>query len=253
MAPQSPSVGGEPPDSPLSLAGPQLDAPSAMTRCFFTVELHEQILLKLPMGEILKCMRVSRQWKDLIDHIPSLQRALWMAPPASGPLDVRRSIEKLVHCNVEGDGRVTINQPSPAWTACPYPSVSFKLHPQLINSSGDCPLKLWYYLFRNSPSIFRDKDKDKTELVLDYSFLNCSKVFASKSWSRMYITDPPVTVARFSLAFPRVWVEVHSPGGVTMNEFLLAIEKEAWRLHRSLRKGSMNLKLWAAPEQPDSR
>jgi hypothetical protein len=45
-----------------------------------TPELLEQILLHLPMLDLLHCQRVCRHWKDVIDSSPVLQQALYFRP-----------------------------------------------------------------------------------------------------------------------------------------------------------------------------
>ncbi|KAK4613631.1 hypothetical protein CLAFUW4_09711 [Fulvia fulva] len=49
---------------------------------FYTTELLEQILLELPMKDLLLDQRVSKMWKECIDKSTKLQKALFFVADA---------------------------------------------------------------------------------------------------------------------------------------------------------------------------
>lgn len=80
-----------------SIELPSGDSPSSQysrskqSMALQTPELLEQILLHLPMLELLHCQRVCRHWKDVIDSSPVLQQALYFRPapiPESYDIDL---------------------------------------------------------------------------------------------------------------------------------------------------------------------
>lgn len=84
------------------------------------VELLERVLLQLPMQDLFRCHSVCRHWKNVTDQTPSLQRALWMAPPLPGPLE----IEKLYKTKQPEDTSAPIYQQ----LLLQYPSLQTSAH-----------------------------------------------------------------------------------------------------------------------------
>ncbi|KAF2802021.1 uncharacterized protein BDZ99DRAFT_577233 [Mytilinidion resinicola] len=255
MAPHSPSTKGHCPDSLLSDTDTEIDAGGAApikkpSQALSIVELLEQVFLELPIRYIITCRRVCRQWKDVIDQTPSLQRALWMAPPTSGPLEKWRCRET--------------QRASPAHLRIPFDlfetSSNFHKpfgHPVILLLSHNGWVK--------STSNPLDSDIETAELYLYYLAHKSAEL---ESWLKMFFTNPPTTCARLSVAqnaglsvaqIARLsvvpdagWVEIHNPGGITIGDVILAIKKQAsWpgALENWLK---VSLRLWVAPEHPDS-
>ncbi|KAF2498936.1 hypothetical protein BU16DRAFT_615911 [Lophium mytilinum] len=84
MAPLSPSE-----ENDVGSEVPPPSQPTAASQCLSTVELLENVLLALPILDIVSCQMVCRQWRDVVACSLHLQRAILMEPPASGPVDVR--------------------------------------------------------------------------------------------------------------------------------------------------------------------
>lgn len=66
---------------------------SACAKVLGTTELHEQILLNLPLRDLLLAKRVSRAWRNTMAGSPQIQEALFFRPNASSVVAIQPSSE----------------------------------------------------------------------------------------------------------------------------------------------------------------
>ncbi|KAF2225101.1 hypothetical protein BDZ85DRAFT_88469 [Elsinoe ampelina] len=167
---------------------------SAVAATFFANPyLIENVLYLLPMQDLLRCMRVSSDWKRLIDSSARLQRNLFMRPSALPPIPL------FVHDTENED---ISEQYTSACYASPVhppetlddtkPKFGYLTNPLLIDQD-----------YTTCPRLRVKHDKPKTfrELTLtggDERFLAMLREAPSQpSWTKMYITQPPTNLIKF--------------------------------------------------------
>ncbi|KAF2498935.1 hypothetical protein BU16DRAFT_558974 [Lophium mytilinum] len=187
MAPHSPSeAASQPETSPLKQpydTTPLIDL--ASSRCLTIVELLEQMLLELPIPDIIHYQRVCRFWKDVIAESIPIQRALWMALPVSGVLDVCEAItsfqdwEPTTHDDgIHNDGIIIYD--------AKLPSVSLKNNPTITDNRGGgfkCGVEM---MLRPKGSARRPRYSHR----INFFPPHCLQL--DQSWTNMFLTDPPV-------------------------------------------------------------
>ncbi|KAF2807055.1 uncharacterized protein BDZ99DRAFT_538148 [Mytilinidion resinicola] len=163
---------------------PPLDL--ASSRCLTIIELLEKILLELPIPDILHCQSVCQLWKDVIAESLPLQRALWIAAPASGVLDVCQAVTR-VECYKPTPHGLLINPPG-LWFN--LPSVLLEHSPMVPGKQGEEKCGFELEMFPGGPQI-----RYSQEIHLFPP--RCLQL--DQSWANMFLTNPPPinTVALF--------------------------------------------------------
>ena len=149
---------------------------AAVRDVFNTAEVHEQILLNLPIRDLLLAQRISKDWKSTITNSPSIQAALGLSSKCE-PLDrvellagskERRMVHRVTNVfhqdvHVLNLHRVSGHEMS-QWARSPDPIVNRLLH----------------YLFG-----------DPSNEVLAINPLKLRSQHVDCSWRKMTLTVPP--------------------------------------------------------------
>lgn len=192
---------------PRTRAAVLREANMARVAVFETVELLEQILLHLPMKDLLLKSRVCKHWQNAIIGSLCIQRALFMKPEPTGCV------------------------------------MRFRLPDTLNKISEDDPIRFWYgqkgghdfQLAYLNPLLVEQKEHPEYQVLLDRAeegmiekftalpIKNCIDIKSCGSWQRMYLTQPPETTIRYVI--PRTNFRIRtapvlSLGGVTMGEVI---------------------------------
>lgn len=182
-----------------------------------TTELHELILHKLPMRDLLLAQRVSKTWRELIQRSNKLQRALFLKPVKCGLIVHKRqskSRAKALDCSwlTTGPARQLTGKEASAYANMPGIDLGGNV-PIIIKD--DDSFELTSDLFEcqasgESMEVFKNPllrphfespycEYSCAELCDSfYETLPRSWLAPNASWRSMYLTQPPCLVT-FSL------------------------------------------------------
>lgn len=161
---------------PRTRAAAKRGAEAASTAVFDTVELLENILLNLPMKDLLLDARVCRKWKEVINGSISLQRALFMK---AEPVDVVFRFRPPSHFNKIPEDDDT------RWFCHQKNGIDFiaaRINPLFAADDSQVDEEFG--------GLFERIDEGHIEFV-DIKPLQSFEDF-NASWRRMFLTQPPV-------------------------------------------------------------
>ena len=152
-------------------------------------EIREMIILQLDPSTILTTgVRISREWKDLIDRSPAIRRMLVFEPSSS-------SIAK-PYAYSERSGGV------PLYNEC------FRVSPALevLSNAWTPPGRmLWGVIVKEAPQYMPETAGKGHIRFRRESALYTEPSGPEGSWRRMFITDPPCTTALVRIERLSIW------------------------------------------------
>ncbi|TKA71628.1 hypothetical protein B0A49_03031 [Cryomyces minteri] len=181
------------------------------------VELLEQILLHLPMVDLLLAQRVCRRWRALIIHSVHLQRALFLRPAPSGPLKPLLMQPQPTYLPRDRSVPVKMNCLIAPCTKRPYPTTY--RHATRFRLDQGCILGLWHTV--HPDAAYSDKRNAADRIFTDYTVTRRAEPdplsSTEVSWWRMFLTQPPVTLIKLVDDMSR-FCFVSNEDGVTMGD-----------------------------------
>ncbi|KAF1348857.1 hypothetical protein BDV97DRAFT_370088 [Delphinella strobiligena] len=169
----------------------------ASVAVFETAEMLEQILLHLPMKDLLLASRVCGGWQDTIISSLQIQRALFMKPEPVSCVMRFRPPDRLNKIPENDSTRFWETQKAGHDFRLAYPN------PLLVKG----PISVWSNLLSRAGTYY-------SEDISTLPVKNFMKSKSGGSWQRMYLTQPPESSVKHRLA------SVGSPGGVTMKKIV---------------------------------
>ena len=202
----------------LSESGVKMISQSGVHRVFQTVELFEQILLNLPIDDLLPAQIICKYWQQVTASSVAIQRSLFFTHPIRGPVDpiiLLKIRSKLTHTTMTVDTQPKTTTPA---------AIKFAANPLLVKHfpcwmvcwDEDIKVTLLHMDHKTRKRLGRTSHLGPEDIpckhLEDPRFLR-----PEASWRRMFITQPPLLRVTVQ-AWNSVFISVENERGVTMGE-----------------------------------
>lgn len=191
---------------------------STVHRVLLTIELFEQILLHLPMEDLLQAQMVCTYWQQIMASSVAIQRALFFIDSIHGPVDPNILLKirsKLTHTTMTVDTKVPTT---------PQTTIEFAAN-RLLVKHFPCWVVCWH---QDTKVTLLHMDHETRKHLGKTSHIGpidipCKHLEDPRclrpeaSWRRMFITQPPLRRVTVQ-AWNSVFINVENERGVTMGE-----------------------------------